>query len=161
LPCQWRTCATQPNAAFAPPNQGCSAKARILLRPASADSAVIYIDDVAFRPTAPGLAGSADATPSPEDAPPGATAGGQSGVRSAAERAPAEVSGESPADGTLSSTQPSNAPLPTPVLQRRARTPAQNQTAGGDAALVVAGVALVLVAGAVALGGAAWYARRR
>ena len=137
-----------------------SAKARVLLRPASADSAVIYIDDVTFRPAAPGLTDSGDATPSLEDTPPGAAVVGRSGARSPAGQTLAEVSGVSQVDGTLSSTQP-NAPLPTPVLQRRAQTPAENETPGGDAILLVAGVTLVLVAGAIALGGAARYARRR
>ena len=137
-----------------------SAKARILLRPASADSAVIYIDDVTFRPATRGLTESGgDATSSAGELS-RRDAVGRSGVRSAAERMSAEVSGASQVDGTVSSTQPSDAPLPTPVLQRRAQTPAESETAGDDANLVVAGVATALVAGAIALGGVAWYARR-
>ena len=137
-----------------------SAKARILLRPASADSAVIYIDDVTFRPATRGLTESGgDAASSAAELSRG-DAVGRFGVRSAAERILAEVSGASQVDGTVSSTQ-SNAPLPTPVLQRRVRTPAESETAGDAATLVVAGIATALVAGAVALGGAAWYARRR
>ncbi len=138
-----------------------SAKARILLRPASADSAVIYIDDVTFRPATRGLTESGgDAASSAAELSQG-NAVGRFGVRSAAEPMSAEVSRASQVDGTVSSTQPSSASLPTPVLQRRARTPAENETAGDNATLVVAGVATALVAGAVALGGAAWYARRR
>ena len=45
--------------------------------------------------------------------------------------------------------------------KRRVRTPAESETAGDDATLVVTGVATALVAGAIAMGGAAWYARRR
>ena len=138
-----------------------SAKARILLRPASADSAVIYIDDVTFRPATRSLTESGGDTLSPDDAPSGASAGGRSSAGSLAGRTLAEVSGAVQVNGTVSSTQPSNAPQPTPVLERRARTSAENGTAVDDANLVVAGVAIALVAGAVALGGAAWFARRR
>ena len=138
-----------------------SAKARILLRPASAASAVIYIDDVTFRSATRGLTESGgDAASSAAELSEG-DAAGRAGVRSAAERMSAEVSGASQADGTVSSIQPSDAPLPTPVLQRRARTPAESETAGDDATVVVAGVATALVAGTIAVGGAAWYARRR
>ena len=138
-----------------------SAKARVLIRPASADSAVIYIDDVTFRQTAPGLADSGgDAAPSAAE-PSRGDAAGRSSARSLAGRTSADAGGASQADGTMSSTQPSNAPLPTPVLQRRARTPVESETPGDDATLVVAGVATALVAGTIALGGAAWYARRR
>ena len=138
-----------------------SAKARILLRPASAASAVIYIDDVTFGPATPGLTESGGDAASSAAEPPGAAAGGRSSARSPAGRTLAEVSGASQPDGGVSSTQPSDAALPTPVLQRRAQTPAESETAGDDATVVAAGVATALVAGTVALGGAAWYARRR
>ncbi|MCH8901732.1 MAG: hypothetical protein IIC88_05480 [Chloroflexi bacterium] len=137
-----------------------SAKARILLRPASADSAVIYIDDVTFRPATRGLTESGDDAASSAAELSRGAAVGRSSVRSLADRTSAEVSSASQADGTVSSTQ-SNASLPTPVLQRRAQTPAQSETAGDDSTVVVAGAATALVAGAIALGGAAWYARRR
>lgn len=136
-----------------------SARARILLRPRSEASAVIYIDDASFRPT----------TPRPVEAAGGssASAGAGSGGNISASRrstgstsrggggTTSQVLGVSTGGGALPST-----PGPTPLIQRSARLPAQERSSGGGLerwAWALVGGGIVVVGG----GASAWAVRRR
>ena len=118
-----------------------SAKARVLLRPRSASGAVIYIDDVSFRPAAPG---------------PVAGDGGAGATRR----------GDRPSSETLGASQRGvgfATPLPAPVLVRRSRLRAQEESPSGSGTMWwpwVVGGGLAAAAGAGA-GWRAWRWRRR
>ena len=124
-----------------------SAKARVLLRPSSAASAVIYIDDVSFRPAAPAESDGAVAASA------GRPSSSRSSDRSAGGRT---LVGTSPSDGA-SPSQPSNAPLPTPVLRRSSQPPAESELPSGGGPIWWPWA----LAGSVAVAVAAWEARRR
>ena len=114
-----------------------SAKARVLLRPRSAAGAVIYVDDVSFRPAAP------DAVASGSES---ARGSGGSGARS----------------GALGLSNQSDAfsltPLPAPVLVRGSRLSAQDESsASGTMWWPWAAVGGAVLLG---LGGAGWRAWR-
>ena len=115
-----------------------SAKLRILLRPRSAATAVIYIDDVSFRPSAPGAI---DAVSSRDAA------------RIAAARAALGVAQRS---GAFPLT-----PFPTPVIVRSAQLRVAAEPPSDGATWwpwVAVGGAMLVVSAA---GGGAWWWRRR
>ena len=118
-----------------------SAKARVLLRPRSAAGAVIYIDDVSFRPAAPDSISSGSES---------ATGGGGGGARSGA-------FGLSNQSDAFSLT-----PLPPPVLVRSSRLRAQDESPSGSATwwpwAAAGGVAVV--AGAAGWGVWRWRFKR-
>ncbi len=126
--------------AQAPPGAR-SARTRVLLRPRSAQSAVIYIDDVSFRQTAPGPPDGEAAADASEGGP---SARGRSG----------ETVGSSGDDAGRSL-----APRPSPVIRRRDRVAAPFDSPAGESSAwwswVVGG------GGALAAGGTAWGLWRR
>ncbi len=143
---RWRYLTTGP--VLAPPGVH-SAKARVLLRPRSAVSAAIYIDDVTFRPAA-----EPPVEPAPQEES-GAAAGGTSSRSSSR---PGDGSGgrrSSEVIGALRSAAAApSTPMPTPVIRRGSRLAAEE-----DAPLSGDGLLWwpwALAGGVLAAGGAGW-----
>ena len=120
-----------------------SAKVRVLLRPRSAASAVIYIDDVSFRPAAPGAVTSLGGSAGGSGGGGGGSSGASFGLANQGDMVPLT-------------------PLPTPVLVRSSLLQVEGDSLSGGGATwwpwAAAGGAAIAIAAA---GWGAWWWRRR
>lgn len=140
-----------------------SARARILLRPVSSAPAVIYVDDITFRASAPPAPGSGDLPGSTSgSAPPGRATPTPALISETSSTFLSASTDEDPQPGIANAEI---APLPTPLVQRAPRPAAEGELpasgAGGASwwawAAAAATVAVVLAGGWGAL---RWRERR-